>query len=68
MAKLLGAYQLTPSSPAPGTNLVVDPVFADSRDAVRKMLEIIELVGSAAPEMQKTRTEVLRTAWEAIPW
>jgi len=49
-------------------NPVVDPIFAASKDAIRKMLEIIEHVGSAAPEMQKTRTEVLRTAWEAMQW
>jgi hypothetical protein len=68
MANLLGAYQPTPSSPVLGMKPVVDPVFAGSKDAIRKMLEIIEHVGSAAPEMQKTRTEVLRTAWEAIQW
>lgn len=47
---------------------MVDPIYAESKDAIQKMLEIIENVGSAAPEMQKTRTEVLRTAWEAIQW
>lgn len=68
MANLLGAYHPPPSSPILGVKHMVDPVFAGSRDAIRRMLEIIEHVGSAAPEMQKTRTEVLRTAWEAIQW
>ncbi|KAE9970685.1 hypothetical protein EG328_006110 [Venturia inaequalis] len=68
MANLLGAYHPSPSSPVLGLKHGADPVFAGSRDAIRRMLEIIEHVGSAAPEMQKTRTEVLRTAWEAIQW
>ena len=35
---------------------------------VRRTLEILELVGSGAPEMQKTRTDVLRSAFEEILW
>lgn len=68
MANLLGAYHSTPSSPLFEPKRVTDPVFTTSRDAIRRMLEIIEHVGSAAPEMHKTRTGVLRTAWEAIQW
>jgi hypothetical protein len=68
MANLLGTYQPSASSPILGMKPVVDPIYAESKDAIQKMLEIIENVGSAAPEMQKTRTEVLRNAWEAIQW
>ena len=35
---------------------------------VRQTLEILELVGSSAPEMRKTRTDVLRSAFEEILW
>lgn len=35
---------------------------------VKRMLDILEHVGTSAPEMQKTRTEVLRLAYEAILW
>ena len=39
-----------------------------AKNDVRHVLEILEQVGSAAPEMQKTRTDVLRSAYEAIRW
>jgi hypothetical protein len=68
MANLLGAYQPSPSSPVLGLKPMVDPLFAGTKEDVQKMLEILEHVGSAAPDMQKTRTDVLRTAFEAIQW
>jgi hypothetical protein len=48
---------------------VVEPLFLEARDDVKRVLEILEQVGTAsAPEMQKTRTEVLRAAFESIQW
>jgi hypothetical protein len=45
-----------------------ESIFHNAKKDVRRMLDIVENVGSAAPEMQKTRTEVLRKAVEAIQW
>lgn len=38
----------------------------DSKEDVRRVLDILEHVGSSAPEMQKTRTDVLRQALETL--
>jgi len=65
MSNLLADYR---PSPALAAGPAVDPLFAHSKEDVKRMLEILEHVGSAAPEMQKTRTEVLRAAFEAIHW
>lgn len=43
-----------------------EPLFMLAKADVRKTLDTLDLVGSGAPEMQKTRTEVLRTAFENI--
>ena len=47
---------------------MMEPFFVQAKNDVRRVLEILEQVGSAAPEMQKTRTDVLRSAYEAIRW
>jgi hypothetical protein len=39
-----------------------------AKEDARKTLDILDHVGSAAPEMQKTRTDVLRTAFADITW
>lgn len=44
-----------------------DPLLQLAKDDARKCLEILDVVG-IAPEMQKTRTEVLRTAFSDILW
>ena len=44
-----------------------DPLLKDAKDDARRCLDILDLVG-IAPEMQKTRTEVLRTAFSDILW
>jgi hypothetical protein len=44
-----------------------DPLLKDAKEDARKCLDILDLVG-IAPEMQKTRTEVLRTAFSDILW
>jgi hypothetical protein len=68
MSTLLTAYHPSQAITGSNSNAIVDPFFADARDDVRRVLEILEKVGSAAPEMQKTRTGVLRTAFEAVSW
>lgn len=44
-----------------------DPLFMLAKEDARKTLDILEHVGGA-PEMQKTRTEVLRSAFADITW
>ncbi len=69
MSNLLTAYgPKSAASPAGSDLLRSGSIFIDTKEDVKRMLEIVEHVGSAAPEMQKTRTEVLRAAVEAIPW
>jgi hypothetical protein len=67
MARILG-QQEQPLSPVnnslPPSS---DPLLQLAKDDARKCLEILDLVG-IAPEMQKTRTEVLRTAFADILW
>jgi Cdc6-like AAA superfamily ATPase len=43
-------------------------LFVLAKEDARKMLDILEHVGSSALEMQKTRTEVLKSAVADIPW
>ena len=43
-----------------------DPLLMQAKDDARKTLDILDMV--SAPEMQKTRTEVLRTAFADITW
>jgi hypothetical protein len=62
MSNLLAAY----GPPAAGAKL--DPLFLEAKQDVQRMLDIVELVGSAAPEMKKTRTEALRQSLENIQW
>lgn len=67
MASLLAAYSSVPSSPIDADNMSkVDPLFLEAKDDVRRALDILEHVASSAPEMQKTRTEFLRSAFEDI--
>ncbi|RAR09738.1 zn 2cys6 transcription factor [Stemphylium lycopersici] len=67
MARILG-QQSQPLSPCQsGESPAADPLLKDAKDDARRCLEILDLV-SSAPEMQKTRTEVLRTAFSDILW
>ncbi|KAE8854011.1 hypothetical protein HRS9122_01003 [Pyrenophora teres f. teres] len=67
MARIL-CQQAQPLSPShTGLPPSADPLLRDAKDDARKCLEILDLVG-IAPEMQKTRTEVLRTAFSDILW
>jgi hypothetical protein len=66
MARILGQQEqsLSPGHNGPPST---DPLLMAAKDDARKCLEILDLVG-IAPEMQKTRTEVLRTAFADILW
>lgn len=67
MARILG-QQSQPLSPSNnGLPPSSDPLLHLAKDDARKCLEILDVVG-IAPEMQKTRTEVLRTAFSDILW
>ncbi|KAF2668633.1 hypothetical protein BT63DRAFT_425924 [Microthyrium microscopicum] len=68
ISNLLAALHPSHSIAAVNSSALVDPFFIEARDDVRRVLEILEQVGTGAPEMQKTRTEVLRAAYEAIAW
>jgi hypothetical protein len=67
MAALLSTYHPASGTPT-GHQGVVEPLFLEAREDVKRVLEVLEQVGTAAPEMQKTRTEVLRAAFESIQW
>jgi hypothetical protein len=66
MARILGQQEqpLSPTHSGPPSS---DPLLQLAKEDARKCLEILDLVG-IAPEMQKTRTEVLRTAFADILW
>ena len=67
MASLLASYSMVPSSPIDTASInKVEPLFLEAKDDVRRALDILEHVASSAPEMQKTRTEFLRSAFEDI--
>jgi len=67
MARIL-CQQAEPLSPShTGLPPSADPLLREAKNDARKCLEILDLVG-IAPEMQKTRTEVLRTAFSDIFW
>jgi hypothetical protein len=68
MANLLSAVQFPPASPILPSDTVIEPLFRDAKEECKRALDILEHVGSSAPEMQKTRTEVLRNAYESIMW
>ncbi|KAJ4312571.1 hypothetical protein N0V94_007387 [Neodidymelliopsis sp. IMI 364377] len=66
IARILG-QQEQPLSPGHNGPPSSDPLLMLAKEDARKCLEILDVVG-IAPEMQKTRTEVLRTAFADILW
>lgn len=77
MAHLLGSQRSDPTSPidsqliglgAANGASKLEPLFLEAKDDVKRALDILEHVASSAPEMQKTRTEYLRAAYEEIGW
>ncbi|KAF2467326.1 uncharacterized protein BDR25DRAFT_305718 [Lindgomyces ingoldianus] len=67
MARILGTQDKPLSPSKGGTSPTNDPLLMMAKEDARKTLDILDLVGGA-PEMQKTRTEVLRTAFSDITW
>ncbi|KAF2004758.1 hypothetical protein P154DRAFT_551946 [Amniculicola lignicola CBS 123094] len=67
MARILGTQEHPLSAELGGGSPASDPLFTLAKQDVRKMLDILDVIGGA-PEMQKTRTEVLRTAFTDILW
>jgi hypothetical protein len=67
MARILGQQEQPLSPTHNGMPPSSDPLLQLAKEDARKCLEILDLVG-IAPEMQKTRTEVLRTAFADILW
>jgi hypothetical protein len=67
MARILGQQEQPLSPTNNGLPPASDPLLRLAKEDARKCLEILDLVG-IAPEMQKTRTEVLRTAFSDILW
>jgi hypothetical protein len=60
LCKLLARY----APPAEGPEML----YALTKQDVARMLSILETVGSTTPEVRKTRTEALRSAYRAIEW
>ncbi|KAF2245683.1 hypothetical protein BU26DRAFT_522087 [Trematosphaeria pertusa] len=67
MARILGTQEQPLSPGREGMSPASDPLLMMAKEDARKTLEILDMVGGA-PEMQKTRTEVLRTAFADIMW
>jgi hypothetical protein len=58
-----------PNSPLVSMQFVnLEGLMVQAKEDVRMVLDILEQVGNSDPEMQKTRTDVLRLAYEAIQW
>jgi hypothetical protein len=67
MARILGQQEQPLSPTHDGLPPSADPLLQLAKEDARRCLEILDDVG-IAPEMQKTRTEVLRTAFLDILW
>jgi hypothetical protein len=66
LCRLLARYRPpVPTADNPGG---AEPLYALTKQDVARVLSILETVGSATPEVRKTRTEALRSAYKAIEW
>ncbi|KAF2199423.1 hypothetical protein GQ43DRAFT_376268 [Delitschia confertaspora ATCC 74209] len=68
IARILGTQEKPLSPSKQHLSPVSDPLLVAAKEDARRTLEILDHVGSGAPEMQKTRTDVLRTAFADIVW
>lgn len=66
MARILGTQERPLDPDGHGLSPASDPLLTGAREDARRCLNILDMV--SAPEMQKTRTEVLRTAMADINW
>lgn len=67
MARILSQQEQPLTIKGTGLSPASDPLLRMAKEDSRKTLEILDMVGGA-PELQKTRTEVLRTAFSDILW
>lgn len=67
MARILSQQEQPLSPTHSGMPPSSDTLLQLAKEDARRCLEILDLVG-IAPEMRKTRTEVLRTAFADILW
>ncbi|PVI01843.1 hypothetical protein DM02DRAFT_670977 [Periconia macrospinosa] len=67
IARILGTQEqpLSPDSQG-GASPATDPLLTSAKDDAKKTLDILEMV--SAPEARKTRTDVLKTAFNDITW
>jgi hypothetical protein len=68
MARILAAHGGPVEQSRVGPGVSTEPILLLAKINIRRMLDILEHVGNLAPEMQKTRTDVLRSAFEDIRW
>lgn len=68
MARILSVQDQPLSTADLSQSPASEPLSILAKADAKRTLEILELVGSGAPEMQKTRTDVLRSAFEEILW
>lgn len=74
IAELLGVmadYVTSPQTPASApspSGAGSDSMLQNAKADVKRVLDILEQVCNAAPDMQRTRTEVLRKAIEKFHW
>ncbi|KAF9729191.1 zn 2cys6 transcription factor [Paraphaeosphaeria minitans] len=66
MARMLGAQEKALSVEDTGMSPASDPLLTAAREDSKHCLVILDMV--SAPEVQKTRTDVLRTALADINW
>ena len=66
MARILGTQERPLDPEGYGLSPATDPLLSAARKDAKHCLTILDMV--SAPEMQKTRTEVLRTAMADINW
>ncbi|KAF2089737.1 hypothetical protein K490DRAFT_37819 [Saccharata proteae CBS 121410] len=70
MARLLVMQEQADSSPylRYTKSPIEESLLVVAKNDIRHVIDILEHVGSGAPEMQKTRVDVLRTVFEEITW
>lgn len=66
MARILGTQEKPLTIEDHGRSPASDPLLSAAREDAKHCLAILDMV--SAPEVQKTRTDVLRTALADINW
>ncbi len=67
MARILAQQEHALSPGYDGMPAASDPFLQQAKTDTRKCLDILDVI-CVVPETQKTRTEVLRTAFQDILW